>query len=425
MSKAARVTDHTDSPRQRTLVLVLCGAVLALEGYDIVVFGAAVPVLVRTSGWDLSRADVGVLGSVALVGMLLGALTAGFWADRRGRRPVLLTGLVMVSAGMLLCGAAPTAAVFGAGRLVVGLGAGVLLPTAAALVSEYAPTQHRNLYQGLAFSGIGYGGLCSALAALTLGGQGFRGLFLLGALPAVVLLPALLRWLPESADYLATRRDRTAHRKSPPDSWRLLFARDHAATTVAFLTVTFLSLLVLFGAYTWLPVLMTRAGYSLGTSLGFLVVLNLGVIVGSATSPRLADRFGARPAILLSYTAGAVALVLLAQAPPVPVGYGLTALVGAGLVTAQFLVNALIAASYPTLLRGKALGLALGIGRFGGVLGPLYGGWLLTDGFAAQAGFYGFAVPGLLAGLLAGLAPRGKAVAAGQGGRRPGRQPTT
>ena len=382
--------------RRRRVTLALCWAVLIVEGYDIVVYGAAVPALLGVDAWGLGEREIGLLGSVALVGMLFGAILAGPFADSRGRRPVLVGGVVIFSFGMLLCAAAPTPFVFGVGRLVVGLGTGVLLPTAAAFVAEFAPPGRRNLYQGVVFGGIGVGGALSALSAIALAGSGFRAMFLIGVLPAVVLVPVLLRWLPESDEFLVARERAAGQRSTRAGSW-LLLSRSYAARTVLFWTATFLSLLVLFGAYTWLPLLMNRAGYDLGSSLGFLLVLNVGVVAGSLVSSRLADRFGGRRVIFGSFVSASAAFTLLAQAPPMLAGYALVAVVGAGAVNAQFLVNAYVAVSYPTMHRGTAVGAALGVGRLGGVLGPVYGGWLLAERLPMVAGFYGFALPALLA----------------------------
>lgn len=385
-------------PRRR-VTLVLCWAVLVVEGYDIVVYGAAVPALLGVDAWQLGAREIGLLGSAALVGMLFGAVVAGPFADRRGRRPVLVSGVVVFSFGMLVCAAAPTPVVFGVGRLVVGLGTGVLLPTAAAFVAEFAPPGRRNLYQGVVFGGIGVGGALSAVSAIALAGSGFRAMFLVGVLPGVVLVPVLLRWLPESVEFLVARERATEQRRGA-GSWPLLLSRGFAARTVLFWMATFLSLLVLFGSYTWLPLLMNRAGYDLGSSLGFLLALNVGVVAGSLMSSRLADRFGGRRVIFGSFVSASAAFALLAQSPPMAVGYALVALVGVGAVNAQFLVNAYVAASYPTMHRGTAVGAALGIGRLGGVLGPVYGGWLLAERFPVATGFYGFAVPALLAAVV-------------------------
>jgi AAHS family benzoate transporter-like MFS transporter len=329
--------------------------------------------------------------------MLFGAILAGPFADSRGRRPVLVGGVIAFSFGMLVCAAAPMPSVFGVGRLVVGLGTGVLLPTAAAFVAEFAPPGRRNLYQGVVFGGIGVGGALSALSAIVLVGDGFRAMFLVGVLPAVVLVPVLLRWLPESDEFLVARERAAEQRFTGAGSWLLLLSRGYAGRTVLFWTATFFSLLVLFGAYTWLPLLMNRAGYDLGSSLGFLLALNVGVVAGSLTSSRLADRFGGRQVIFGSFVSASVGFVLLAQAPPMLAGYALVAVMGAGAVNAQFLVNAYVAASYPTMHRGTAVGAALGVGRLGGVVGPVYGGWLLAERLPMVAGFYGFALPALLA----------------------------
>ncbi|MFC7362202.1 MFS transporter [Nocardioides astragali] len=374
-------------------------AALALNGYGILVFGAAVPVMLRSGVWGLTREDYALLGSITLAGMLVGAFAAGNLADRRGRRPALLTSVGVIACGMLACGLAPTSTTFGLGRFVVGVGAGLMLPTAAALVSEFAPDGRKYLYQGAVFGGVGLGGALGAVIALaTHDLTSFRFLFLCGAAPALVLLPAIYRGVPESEEYLRARGSGTPATTST--SWRLLLSSDYRTRTLLFWGTTFMSLLLLFGAFTWLPVMMNNAGYDLGSSLAFLLTLSLGVIAGSLSSSWLADRIGKRHVIIGSFAGTAIAFCLVGGAPPPVIGYVLVAAIGAGAVNAQFLINGYVAASYPTMHRGTALGSTLSVGRLGGVIGPLYGGSLLRDDWSSAIPFYGFAVPAVVAALL-------------------------
>ena len=146
--------------------------------------------------------------------------------------------------------------------------------------------------------------------------------------------------------------------------------------------------------------MMSNAGYALGSSLAFLLTLNLGVIAGSLSSSWLADRVGKRQVIVGSFSGAAIAFCLIGATPPPLIGYVLVAAIGAGAVNAQFLINGYVAASYPTMHRGTALGATLSVGRLGGVIGPIYGGFLLREDWSSAIPFYGFALPAVVAALL-------------------------
>src|SRR5262249_21350421 len=153
--------------------------------------------------WALTAEGIGVLGSLTVIGMLVGALLVGAITDLVGRRRILIGSVALFSLAMGLCAIAPSPGIFGMLRFAVGVGAGGLMPTAAALVIEYSPPSRRNLNAAIAFAGVGLGGaLAGLLAMLLLPTHSFRIMFLLGAAPLAAVLPLLLRFLPESVDFL-------------------------------------------------------------------------------------------------------------------------------------------------------------------------------------------------------------------------------
>lgn len=392
-------------------VLLLCFLVLTLEGYDLIVFGSTVPALLAYGPWALEPARVGLLGSVAVAGMLVGALVAGVVTDVVGRRRVLLWSVALFSASMAACAAAPTVETFFAARFVVGLGAGALLPTVVALVIETAAPARRNLTVAAAFAGTGAGGALAGLVALGFVPDGyFRPVYLIGGLPALLLVPALARYLPESAAFLAARQEhgRRPAQESLLHRLRSLFEDGLAVPTIVFWVVTFLNLLVLFGTNTWLPSLMTAAGFGVSSALTFLLVLNLGAVVGAVLASLVADRTGPRPVVAGAFTAAAAAFVTLSFHPPTVVVYLLVAVAGFGATGTQILVNAYVGGTYPPDRRATGLGMSLGVGRLGGILGPTAGGYLVAAELSQRANFVAFAVPALVAAVLvvATRAPR-------------------
>ena len=105
---------------------------ILFDGYDLIVYGAVVPALLRYEPWGLTPTDAGLIGSYALIGMLVGALVAGAVTDLVGRRKVLLISVSWFSLTMAACALAPSAELFGLFRLLGGLGLGGVFPTAIA-----------------------------------------------------------------------------------------------------------------------------------------------------------------------------------------------------------------------------------------------------------------------------------------------------
>jgi AAHS family benzoate transporter-like MFS transporter len=179
-----------------------------------------------------------------------------------------------------------------------------------------------------------------------------------------------------------------------------VFGRRFIVATVLSWVAMFLCLLVLFGANAWLPALMINAGYGVGSAFSFLLVLNLGAAVGTLGASFVADNVGSKPVIAATFLAAAVSLGLLALHPPTIVVYLLVAVAGVGTTGTQILLNAYLGGYYPTRARATGLGLALGIGRLGGVIGPIYGGYILASGVAPEWRFYAFAIPAALGSLV-------------------------
>ncbi|QXJ20974.1 aromatic acid/H+ symport family MFS transporter [Actinomadura graeca] len=404
-------------------VLAICWATVVFDGYDLITYGTVVPSLLRHRAWDLTAAEVGRIGSLALAGMLVGALVVGTLTDLVGRRRIMLCCLVWFSVAMPLTGLAPDPWTFGLLRFVTGLGLGGVVPTAIALTIEYAPAARRQLYNALMFSGYSAGGVLAALTALVvLPSAGFRVMFFLGAAPLVLVVPAAYKLLPESVAYLAARRGAgtaAAPRAGAPfgtrgfESIRCLFSRRNLPKTLLFWLISLIGLLLVYGLNTWLPELMRDNGYSMGSSLTFLLVFNAGAVAGVIAAAALADRVGERAVVCGAFAVAAVSVLLFATRPSVAPLLALTAVAGFG-ANSQTMVNALVGGHYPPAARATALGWALAVGRIGAIIGPVFGGLVVT---AVQDGvlgpnwhFYAFAIPAVIAAGLVLLVPRRRAV---------------
>ncbi|MFT4583898.1 MAG: MFS family permease [Gammaproteobacteria bacterium] len=136
-------------------VVAICIGILALDGYDVLSVAFAAPGITAEGG--LSKATLGIILSLELVGMALGSIAMGALADTGGRRPTMLLGLVILTIGMAVAGSALNAYVLGAARIFTGIGIGGLLAAATATSSDYCNNKNRSLAVVLVAGGFPLG----------------------------------------------------------------------------------------------------------------------------------------------------------------------------------------------------------------------------------------------------------------------------
>ncbi|MDT7583768.1 MAG: hypothetical protein QOE32_1318 [Pseudonocardiales bacterium] len=410
-------------------VLAICLVSIVFEGYDLVAYGTALPSILADPRWGLGAAHAGLIGSYALVGMLVGSLLAGAIGDFVGRRWLVIVSTAWFSAWMAVTAVAPSLSVFGLARFLVGVGIGALIPTAAALAVEFAPPGRGNTHSAIVWAGYPGGGVLAALLGLVfLEEFGPRSLFWFGVLPLVTVVPLALRFLPESPSFLALRgrheeaaviarryglshaapdRNEASERRGP----LALFDRGRRTATVLMGLMSAGGLLLTYGLNTWLPQLMRSSGYALGSALAFLLVLNAGAILIPLVASRAADRIGPQKVVAVSFAAAAVAICLLSMKLPTLGLYLLTFVAGAGTIGAQVLVYGFAATYFPTTCRAAGLAWTASVGRLGGITGPTVAGLLIAAGYGVASNFYVFAVVALVSAVCAASVPRRRATA--------------
>ena len=432
----ANSTDsELEARRMRTVVWVVALATMGLlfDGYDLVVYGAVVSTFLRDPSHigTVTPVMAGVLGSYALVGVLVGALLAGAVGDILGRRKVMLTSYAWFSVGMALTAMTTNTTMFGWMRFFTGLGVGALVATTAALVSEYAPKGKKNLCNAISNGGIPLGSLLSALLAILLMDKiGWRGMFGIGALPLVTLLPLAYFKMPESVAWLASRgrmeearalSERTGipipevvvpavvGKVAPVNEDKAgfagLFNGSYIFPTIILGLMSATGLMLVYSLNTWLPELMLRAGFNAKGSLSFLLVLNGGSLFGALLASRAADRFGPKPVVASCFAIGAVALVLLTLGFPLAALLVIVAVVGLGTSGTQTLIYGFVANYYRTNVRAAGVAWCAGFGRLGGIGGPMLGSFLISASIALDSIFYVLAGLGILGIVLTLLVP--------------------
>lgn len=164
-----------------------------------------------------------------------------------------------------------------------------------------------------------------------------------------------------------------------------------------------MGLLLVYGLNTWLPQIMRAADYDLGNSLGFLLVLNVGAVVGLIIAGKVSDTHSPRRTGLLWFVMSAVFLALMAIKLPLVALYVVVFITGVFVFSSQDLVYAVVGENHPSSMRATAMGFSAGIGRLGAISGPMLGGLLISLGLAHPWGFFAYAAVGLLGALIFAL----------------------
>ncbi|MDR6980229.1 AAHS family benzoate transporter-like MFS transporter [Streptomyces sp. 3330] len=409
--------------RLALLVVGLCWLAVLFDGLDMFIYGSVLPHLLETKTFGLTPDTAGDLGSYATFGMLIGALTAGTVADRVGRKKLMVGCVVLFSLASGVCAMAGSVEVFGLGRTLAGVGLGGLLPTAISMVSDYAPRGRGALVIGLLMTAHHAGGILSAYVAKWLiDPVGWRAAFWVCVLP-LLFAPVLARLLPESLSFLvakgrtdearelATRYDvelpaEKSGKQGAADRWNALknlFRGGEWTQTLLYWLASFGGLLLVYGVATWLPTLMRAEGYELGSALSFVVVFNLGGIVGMLVAGRAADRFGAPRISAVWFALTAAGVFLLSVHMPMTLTMIVVFFTGVFLNSAQTMIYATVSIRSHADNRATAVGWTSGMGRFGAVFGPWLGGQLLASD-NGDWGFTSFAIAGLSSMVFIGIA---------------------
>lgn len=352
------------------------------DGYDLIVFGTVQSSLIESTGWGLTNASIGTLGSLAFVGMMLGALFGGRLGDRFGQKRTVIICTIVFTCLNALCGAVDSPVLFGVLRFLAGVGLGGLLPSSNALVAGLVAPRWRATVATIMMSGVPVGGILAALTGLiVIPTLGWRWMFFL-TLVSLLIIPFALKYLPSRGPEEASARADRTNRSS-------LFAGPYALISALFAIAALAVLFVWFGLGIWLPRLLETQGYDLGSALTFALTLNIGAVIGSILTAWAGTRYGALAAAAVATALTGLAMVaMISDQLPIVVTYLLLIVAGIGTHGSMCLIIGAINNTYPAAIRGTALGWALGMGRLGAVLAPQAGG-LLIGTAAGVAAVYG------------------------------------
>jgi benzoate transport len=402
-----------------------------LDGMDVMVISYTAPAIAkewarsdgRPPGVPISPTDLGLVFSMGLLGMAVGAMFLAAQADRIGRRRVILLSAGLMGSCVLATVYVQSLPMLVLARFVSGLGIGSMLASTATLTAEYAPARTKDFWVSFVMSGYPIGAVLSGMvAARIIPHYGWRAMFGTAGGATLLTLPIIYIFLAESLDFLFKSQPKGALEQAnkllqkmgresltelPPlpiavakASVGELFSNNRQSATLLLWTALFMSFATLYFLTMWIPKLASNVGLSQHLAIYAGTVFNLGAFFGIVSQGYLSARLGLQRVIcgfLIVTTLLMVAFGFVSGSLWVLVLFGL---IGFGIQGGFVGMYSLAAKLYPTRVRATGVGWAVGAGRIGAVVGSIVGGLLIGAGWSMAANFIAFAIPAFIAGVI-------------------------
>lgn len=413
------------------VVVALCIALNALDGFDVLAISFAAPGI--AAEWGVDRATLGVVLSMELFGMAAGSVLIGNIADRIGRRPTILSCLIVMTLGMAAALFANDVMTLSAVRFLTGIGIGGMISSTSAMVAEFSNDRRRGLNMVLNIAGYSVGAISGGLVAsalLEMTGD-WRSVFMLGTAATAAMIPLVVFFLPESIESLIARRpagalesvNKTLRKLGhatvdmlppPPEqvvkpSIGSLFSQNYARVTILLTAAYFAQILFFYYIQKWIPKIVVDLGFDAAEAGRVLVAANVGNLAGALVIGLASQRFNLRPLVAGAMLAGFLAIGAFGLAGADLTRLSITAAVAAFFVNAGVVgMYPIFAQTYPAALRASGTGFVIGIGRGGSALGPVVAGALFAGGNSLLIVSLAMGVGGLIAATMICLLPRAR-----------------
>ena len=407
----------------QVIAITLTLGLNALDGFDVLSSAFASPGI--SAEWHVEPRALGIVLSMDLIGMAIGSVVLGGVADKIGRRPTVLSCLVLMTLGMFMATRAQGVVDLSAWRVLTGFGIGGILASINAIAAEFSNARRKNLCVAVMANGYPLGGVLGGLVVQTLlKSHDWRSVFYFGAAITAAFIPLVLMFVPESVHWLTRKQPAGALGKInralgrmghepivslPPISVETrkrsiadIFSPALIATTLIVTTAYFFHIMTFYFVLKWVPKIVVNMGFAASAGAQVVTWANLGGACGGITLGLLGLKFGMKPLTLGVMIMSTIMVIVFGHTPPDLQRLCLTC-AATGFCTNGAIVGmyAIFAQAFPTHVRAFGTGFAIGIGRGGSVLAPTVAGYLFQAGYplstvATTMSFAALAAAGVL-----------------------------
>ncbi|HDR9872854.1 TPA: MFS transporter [Burkholderia cenocepacia] len=410
--------EHIDASKingRQFAIFVLCITVMIIDGLDFQLLAFASPLLIEE--WHITKVQLAPALAAALIGMSIGAGFGGVLGDRFGCRRTLLWAVAAFGCTTLASALVTATTQLTVLRFMSGFGFGVAVPVTMALVSEWCPRRIRGQTIVIMSVGTMVGGTVGGLLAEWLiPAYGWRSIFVVSGAGTLLCAGLSTLLLPESLNYLIRRgqedeairwftrvmrhprpqvliapfgntlneRFNSGDRLLSKSNFRLNFGLWSGFFSIAFASYAYMS---------WSPALLVHAGFSVDSSIKCTYLYTFSAVIGCFVSAASLRRIGSLPLVVVSLSISIAASVMMPSVVAkgvtlIDVLYAVMVLAGLGTGISQSTVYAIASTAYPSDYRSTALGVCVGLSRFGGIVSVLCGGMLLELSHDSSESFF-------------------------------------
>jgi MFS transporter, AAHS family, 4-hydroxybenzoate transporter len=413
--------DNNPISKLQFATIFICFLMNMLDGMDVLVISYTAPAIAKA--WSIGPDVLGTVFSSGLIGMTLGTLFIAPYADRIGRKNLILISAVVMGSCIYLTSFATSVNALLAYRFLSGLGIGCMLASTAALTAEFTPNKTRDFWVSFVISGYPIGAVLSGLvAAKVIPAEGWEQMFKYAGIASLLAIPLIVLFLSESVDFYIKAQPRNALKKInsllekmgfdaidklPPRAnpqsaipvGKLLEGK-YKKPSIELWIALFMAFAALYFMTSWIPKLASDAGLSLSLAIYAGTVFNIGAFFGIVTQGYFSSKFGLKKTIGIILILTAVLMACFSFFIGSDFILLVFAFLGFGIQGGFVGLYAFAARMYPSEFKTTGIGWAMGAGRIGGIVGPKLGGLLIGMGLTIGSNFLIFAIPALIAGVM-------------------------
>ncbi|WP_392563671.1 MFS transporter [Orbus wheelerorum] len=420
-SEIKQIIYHNKMTNFQIFAVAVCVLISLIDGFDVLTIAFVGPVI--SAQWQLSAEQLGILFSAGLAGMVIGALIISPFADKFGRRFIILCCLVILTVGMFSAGFANNHSQLVIARIFTGLGMGAILPGINTVVAEYSSNRYRSLAISIMAAGYTVGALIGGMIAIyVINYFGWQYVFFLGGLFSALLIPVVFYQLPESLDFILTQKshnrlaklnqlltklglthcadfpklDQAAPKKA--SNLSLLLSAKMLKATILLCISNFMLMCSFYFLANWTPKILVSLGYSTDLSISGSLIMNIFGIIGGLLLGWLSKKYSVQKVTSLMLIAAFIVVIAFGFSNNyLPLLFVLIAFIGFTIFGAMAGLYATAPAIFPPQIRATGTGLVLGLARLGATLGPYVAGLLIAAELPRGHYFFILALPLLVA----------------------------
>ena len=389
------------------IIIALTAGLNGLDGIDVLSISFSSTGI--AAEWGIDKAGLGVVLSMELFGMAVGSILLGWVADTIGRRKTMIGCLITMALGMFMVTTVSNVVQLSIWRVITGLGIGGLLSAITAITAEFSNIKKR--YLCVSIMAIGYpvgGAIWGDVASRLLVDHNWRSIFYFGAILTTIFIPLFYFLVPESIYWLVRKQPKGALEKVNKVLKRLghksvsvlpeitaeirkksfgdLFASHLRSSTILITAAYFLQITTYYFILKWLPDVVVGMGFSPSEGAIALKYANIGGMTGGIILGLLTLRLNLKKLTITVLALSAVFISLIGQVPS-ELRYIIIISAFCGFFGNSGIVGmyALFPAVFPIHVRASGTGFTVGIGRGGAILSPIIVGIMFQAGLSLSS----------------------------------------